>query len=119
MCEGELLRLCAFRHRFRQWAATANTAPLWRFRNIRGGFYLYTADPAEKDTIIRTLASTWRCEGPAYSVSTLSSGAPVWRFRNKNNGTYLYSADVNEKNTIVNTLSKTWQLEGPAYYLAP
>ena len=97
----------------------ANTAPLWRFRNIRGGFYLYTADPAEKDKIIRTLAGTWRYEGLAYSISTLSSGAPVCRFRNLRNGTYLFSADPAEKANIVAKLSATWKLEGTAYYIAP
>jgi hypothetical protein len=96
-----------------------NSSPLWRFRNIRGGFYLYTADPGEKATIINTLGGTWTYEGPAYNVSMSSSGAPVWRFRNLHDGTYLYSADPNEKNTIVATLGWTWFLEGVAYYIAP
>jgi hypothetical protein len=100
-----------------------NTSWLWRFINIKGGYYLYSADPAEKASIIANLSKTWKYEGPAYQVSTNPSGAPVWRFRNiakgAQNGTYLYSADVNEKNTIVATLGKTWLLEGAAYYLAP
>jgi hypothetical protein len=96
-----------------------NSSLLWRFRNNRGGFYLYTADPNEKQNIINTLSGTWTYEGPAYNVSMNSSGAPVWRFRNLQNGTYLYSADPNEKNTIVATLGRTWFLEGVAYYLAP
>jgi photosystem II stability/assembly factor-like uncharacterized protein len=96
-----------------------NSSPLWRFRNIRGGFYLYTADPGEKATIINTLGGTWTYEGPAYNVSMSSSGAPVWRFRNLHDGTYLYSADPNEVATIVATLKSTWLLEGVAYYLAP
>ena len=100
-------------------ANTLNSSPLWRFVNIRGGYYLYTANPAEKASIIAKLGSTWRYEGPAYNVSTNTSGSPVWRFRNKGNGTYLYSADLNEKNSIVAKLGATWQLEGPAYYLAP
>jgi hypothetical protein len=100
-------------------ANALNQSPLWRFVNIRGGYYLYTANPAEKATIIANLSGTWRYEGPAYKVSTNSSGSPVWRFRNLQNGTYLYSADPNEKNTIVATLKTTWLLEGPAYYLAP
>jgi hypothetical protein len=100
-----------------------NQSPLWRFVNIKGGYYLYSADPAEKASIIANLSKTWKFEGEAYKVSTNPAGAPVWRFRNiakgVTNGTYLYSADVNEKNTIVATLGKVWQLEGPAYYLAP
>ena len=93
-------------------ANTANSSPLWRFVNIRGGYYLYTANPAEKASIIANLGSTWRYEGPAYNVSTNTSGSPVWRFRNKQNGTYLYSADLNEKNSIVAKLAATWQLRG-------
>ena len=96
-----------------------NSSPLWRFVNITGDHYLYSADPVEKASIIASLSKTWRLEGQAYTVSTDPSGAPVWRFRNKKNGTYLYSADAREKDAIANTMSKTWQLEGPAYYLAP
>ena len=32
-------------------ANPANTSPLWRFVNIKGGFYLYSADPGEKSDI--------------------------------------------------------------------
>ena len=96
-----------------------NTSPLWRFVNIKGGYYLYSADPTEKASIIAKLSKTWHFEGQAYTVSTNSSGAPVWRFRNLKNGTYLYSADPAEKASIIQHLATTWQLEGPAYYLAP
>jgi len=95
-----------------------NSSALWRFRNIRGGFYLYTADPGEMTHIKNTLSKTWTLEGVAYNVSR-ASGAPVWRFRNRRNGTYLYSADPNEVATIVATLKSTWLLEGVAYSLAP
>jgi hypothetical protein len=96
-----------------------NHSPLWRFRNIAGGFYLYTADPAEKARIIAQLSNTWRFEGEAYQVSTDPSGYAVWRFRNLRNGTYLYSADSAEAADIVAKLQSTWQLEGIAYDLAP
>jgi len=96
-----------------------NTSTLWRFRNIKGGFYLFTADAAEKGRIVASYSKTWKLEGPAYGVSLDSSGAPVWRFRNRFNGTYLYTADPAEKNNIVAKLSKSWKLEGPAYFLAP
>ena len=95
-----------------------NTDPLWRFVNIKGGFYLYSSDPNEKAGIQANLAKVWRYEGPAYNVSR-TSGSPVWRFRNIKNGTYLYSADPAEKDSIVANLSKVWQLEGIAYFIAP
>lgn len=96
-----------------------NGAPLWRFLNLRGGFYLYSADSSERDTIVRTLAGEWRLEGAAYNVSRVPTGRPVWRFRNRQDGTYLLSADPAEKDTIARTLSATWELEGPAFYIAP
>lgn len=96
-----------------------NSSPLWRFRNLQNGCYLYTADVNEKNNIVATLSGTWLLEGVAYNVSMDPSGAPVWRFRNLQNGTYFYTADVNEKNNIVATLPSIWLLEGPAFYLAP
>lgn len=100
-------------------AHALNQAPLWRFLNIKGGYYLYTADANEKNRIVSTLAKTWRLEGEAYRVSMNSSGAPVWRFRNKHNGTYLFTSDVAEKNIITTLRYMDWTLEGAAYYLAP
>jgi len=96
----------------------SNNSPLWRFRNIKGGYYLYTSDVNEKNTIVNTLSSKWKLEGEAYGVSIDPSGAPVWRFLNLKTGTYLYSADAAEKNNIVATQSTIWKLEGPAYYLS-
>ena len=99
-------------------ASQANQSPLWRFRKVKGGFYLYSADAGEKASVIANLARFWQYEGEAYRVST-TGGAPVWRFRNKRDGTYLYSADPAERGTINSTLYKTWVEEGVAYYIAP
>ena len=98
-----------------------NSSPLWRFRNIKGGNYLYSADPTEKATIIANLSKTWIYEGPTYNVDRnfAVGGKTVDRFINLKNGTYLYSADPAEQANIINTLSKTWKLEGAAFYLAP
>jgi hypothetical protein len=96
-----------------------NQAPLWRFVSPTGGYYLYTADAAEKASIIARLPGVWRHEGEAFRVSTAASGSPVWRFRNLNNGTYLLSADPVERATINSNLKSTWLEEGAAYYLAP
>jgi hypothetical protein len=96
-----------------------NQSPLWRFRNINGGHYLFTADVNEKNNIVSTLGKSWKLEGESFKVSTTPSGAPVWRFRNLWDDTYLYTADPNEKANIVASLSGTWLLEGIAYYVAP
>ena len=92
-------------------------SPLWRFRNLKGGYYLYTSDVNEKNSIVANLSTKWKLEGESYNVSRDPSGAPVWRFRNNFNGSYLYSADATEKTNIVNDPAHVWTLEGEAYYL--
>jgi len=91
--------------------------PVWRFRNLKNGFYLWTAEPGEKESIKRNLTDTWLFEGPSYRINVASpyNQSPLWRFRNIRAGNYLYTADVTEKNYIVNNLAKTWKLEGEAY----
>ncbi len=88
---------------------------VYRFRNLQNGYYLWSADENEKAYIIGNLSQTWKYEGPAYVVNTVTNTSPLWRFRNIRGGFYLYSADPNEKNTIVATLASVWQLEGEAY----
>ena len=46
----------------------ANPA-VWRFRNLKDGTYLYSADQGEKENIVRTPKRTWPLEGPAYYLA--------------------------------------------------
>ena len=96
-------------------SSPATTIPVYRFRNLKNGFYLWTASEAEKNNIVATLSKTWVLEGVAYQINTATNTSPLWRFRNLKGGFYLYTADSSEKNNIVATLSKTWTLEGVAY----
>ena len=88
---------------------------VYRFRNLANGYYLYTADPAEKDAIVRTLQGTWLLEGSAYRIRTAANTSPLWRFVNISGGFYLYTADPAEKAAIIAGASDTWRYEGPAY----
>jgi hypothetical protein len=101
------------------FSVAAASAPVYqnvyRFRNLKNGFYLWTASEAEKNNIVATLSKTWTLEGVAYRIDTVTNTSPLWRFRNIRGGFYLYTADAAEKNHIVATLSKTWVLEGVAY----
>ena len=94
-----------------------NVNTLWRFRNLKTGSYLYTADPAEKANIEATLSKTWKYEGPTWNVSLTQTATPVWRFRYLKGSTYLWTMDPNEKLTIETTLKSTYKLEGIAYYV--
>ena len=88
---------------------------VYRFRNLKNGFYLWTADENEKNTIVATLQGTWFLEGPAYKINTVTNLSPLWRFVNIRGGYYLYTANPAEKASVIANLSGTWRYEGPAY----
>ena len=49
-------------------APSASTTTIYRFYNVKAGTHFFTASPVERDTVIRTLGSIYRYEGPAYYV---------------------------------------------------
>jgi len=102
-------------------ANPANTAPLYRFYNVRTGVHFYTASEAEKDRVVRTLAGTYHFEGTAYTVcaAPVVGAVPVYRFYNVRKGVHFYTASEAEKDRVTRTLSSTYKPEGAAYYLAP
>jgi thermitase len=102
-------------------ANLANNTSLYRFYNIKKGVHFYTASEAEKDSVVRTLSSTYRLEGVAYRVcaTPVAGATPVYRFYNLKQGVHFYTASEAEKANVVRTLSSTYHLEGVGYYLAP
>ena len=55
----------------------AGWTPLYRFRNLTNGTYLFTASEAEKSNIIASYSSTFKLEGVAYYVWQSAAPAPV------------------------------------------
>lgn len=51
--------------------------PLYRFRNLTNGTYLFTANESEKNNIVASYASTFKLEGVAYYVWQSTATAPV------------------------------------------
>jgi len=88
---------------------------VYRFRNLKNGYYLWTASEVEKNNIVATMSKYWKLEGVAYRINTTTNTSPLWRFRNLKKGYYFYTSDANEKNWIVANLSKSYKLEGVAY----
>jgi Repeat of unknown function (DUF5648) len=91
------------------------TWTVYRFRNLKNGSYLWTANEIEKNKIQATMTKTWKLEGVAYRITKLTNTSPLWRFRNLKGGFYFYTSDPNEKSNIVAKLSKSYKLEGVAY----
>ena len=94
-------------------------APVYRFRNLLNGSYLYTINEGEKDDIIANYSAYFVLEGPAWYASPVPAAgfSPLFRFRNLTNGTYLFSAYEAEKDAIVANYADIFLLEGISYYV--
>jgi uncharacterized protein YkwD len=53
---------------YAQQTQSAGWSPLYRFRNLTNGTYLFSANEVEKDNIVANYASTFKLEGVAYYV---------------------------------------------------
>jgi VCBS repeat-containing protein len=101
-------------------SAAANTAPLYRFYNIKKGVHFYTASPEERDTLLNTMGDVYRYDGVACNISLTPAGSqPVYRFYNIQNGVHFYTASLAERDSVESRLSGTYRYEGIAYYYAP
>ena len=94
-------------------------APVYRFRNLINGSYLYTISESEKTDILANYSATFVLEGPAWYASPVPAAgfSPLYRFRNLTNGTYLFSAYEDEKNAIEANYVGIFLLEGISYYV--
>jgi sugar lactone lactonase YvrE len=94
-------------------------APVYRFRNIINGSYLYTISESEKADILANYSVFFTLEGPAWHASPAPATgfSPLYRFRNLANGTYLFSAYESEKDAIVANYAGIFLLEGISYYV--
>jgi hypothetical protein len=100
-------------------ANPANSAPLYRFYNLRTGVHFYTASEAEKTDLVQRLSATYRLEGVAYNVSTTAAAGalPVYRFYNMKKGVHFYTASAAERDNVKATMSGTYRDEGTAFYV--
>ncbi|HEY9096651.1 MAG TPA: hypothetical protein VIN35_12960, partial [Hydrogenophaga sp.] len=97
-------------------AAAAADLTVFRFYNAISGAHFYTASVAERDQI-RSQASAFAYEGPAFQASSQSAPnlSPVYRFFNSATGVHFYSISEDEKNHILQSLPQ-FRLEGVAYH---
>ena len=93
--------------------------PVYRFRNVINGSYLYTINNGEKNDILANYSKYFSLEGTAWYASSVPvpGFSPLYRFRNLTNGTYLFSAYESEKNGIIANYSGIFLYEGISYYV--
>lgn len=86
-----------------------------RFYNAATGAHFYTANDAERDTLILS-RGTFAYEGNAFdSNATVDTGIAVFRLLNEQTGVHFYTANAGERATIAATLPYFLD-EGEAYY---
>jgi hypothetical protein len=94
---------------------------VYRFYNMKNGVHFYTASIAERNSVVTNLSGTYKYEGVAYSLNTLSpvNHQPLYRFYNFKKGFHFYTASDSERDSVINNLSGTYRYEGVAYKVSP
>jgi sugar lactone lactonase YvrE len=94
-------------------------SPVYRFRNVINGSYLYTINNGEKNDILTNYRAYFSLEGTAWYASAAPAPgfSPLYRFRNLTNGTYLFSTYEAEKNAIIANYAGIFLFEGISYYV--
>jgi len=93
--------------------------PLYRFYRAGNDSHFFTANEAEKNSIISTQpADFWVYEGLSQRVlhSQIPNAVPVYRMFNKISRSHFYSALPSEIATIQQNLGHIFTLEGIAFY---
>jgi hypothetical protein len=100
-------------------AGAEGEAVVYRFYNASKGVHFYTADPAEKDDIVKKFKE-WKLEGAVFTVySGQADGlVPVYRFYNASKGCHFFTTDKAEADNVTKTY-KEWKYEGIAFYVTP
>ncbi len=80
-----------------------------RMYNPNSYEHFYTADPAERDTLI---AAGWNYEGVGW-IAPAGSSKPVFRMYNANGGEHHYTMDATERDDLV---AAGWNYEGVGWF---
>ena len=89
---------------------TVATGMMYRLYNPNSGEHFYTADPAEKDNLVRV---GWNYEGLAWNRPDGATSSPVYRMYNKNAGDHHYTTSAAERDNLVKA---GWIYEGIGWY---
>ncbi len=92
--------------------------PVYRLVDLVRKMHLYTANPAERDGLIRAYP-TVALEGTAWwGQAAPGNGAmPVYRYFNRSTKTYFYTTSAAERNYINANLSQQYLEEGIGFYV--
>ena len=83
---------------------------MFRLYNPNSGEHFYTANPGERDVLIKQ--HKWSDEGIGWIAPP--SGKPVYRLYNHNRGEHHYTLNAGEKDVLVEKYK--WDYEGISWY---
>lgn len=91
------------------------TVSVYRFYNTQNGTHFYTANTAERDSVLNL--GQYNLEGVAYLAMSSAAGGldPLYRFYNSNTGTHFYTASASERAVVAQLVG--FIDEGIAYYI--
>lgn len=104
-----------------QYGQSGNTA-LYRFWSKTKKSHFYTANPSERDDVIRNYSDdVWKYEKVAFYVQPYRSGCtagtqPVFRFWSKTKQSHFYTKSLIERDEVIRNYSDdVWKYEGPKF----
>jgi hypothetical protein len=104
-------------------AATAllpGMTPVYRLWSDKGLDHFYTADAAEKDTLLRDYPDVWTYEGVAFYAwpagQQPKEAVPVYRLYKQTDNTHLYTTSETEKENLIRQSPQAYIFEGIAFY---
>lgn len=106
---------------FTEGYAPPTTVLVYRFWSDRFQSHFYTADPVERETVIRQWSSDWTYEGTAYTAlkNPAPGTVPLYRFWSSQFQSHFYTASQDERDVVIARWPKEWTYEGIAYYVYP
>ena len=100
-------------------APSEGLTDVYRFYNTRAGGHFFTADAAERDSVIANLGDIFRYEGVGFQADADGGEdlLAVHRFYNTVAGGHLFTTSEEERDHVTATLPQ-YDYEGVAYYMA-
>ncbi|HEY5540976.1 MAG TPA: hypothetical protein VIL41_05940 [Coriobacteriia bacterium] len=94
--------------------------PLYRFRSLKTGTYLYTASEAKRYRLIKDSKKIWAFEGATLSVDTSATGnsVPLYQLYNTRTHKYLYTTLAATRDRLLKVRPKQWRYDTIVCYVS-
>jgi alpha-tubulin suppressor-like RCC1 family protein len=101
-------------------AVLQGMAPVYRLWSAQGLDHFYTAEAAEKDTLVRNYPDVWSYEGVAFYAWPVGQqpkeARPVYRLYRGRDNSHVYTTSETEKENLLRDFSRDYIFEGVAFY---